>query len=76
MVVCSNGLQLYMHQIVGIDLKTGTFLQPTTRKGKPRSPKVARLMEKLPQPYPSTKASTNFLSFSSKALLIPFGFHI
>jgi hypothetical protein len=83
-ISCVNGpwwfvqmwLQLYMHQIVGIDLNNGTFLQPTTRKGKPRSPKVARLMEKLPQPYPSTKTSANFLSSSSKVLPIPFGSHI
>jgi hypothetical protein len=83
-ISCVNGpwwfvqmlLQLYMHQIVGIDINNRYFPQPTTRKGKLRSPKVARLMEKLPQPYPSTKTSTNFLSSSSKALPIPFRFHI
>jgi hypothetical protein len=55
---------------------TGAFLQPTTRKGKPRAPKVAILMEKLPQPCPSAKTLANFLSSSSKVLPIPFGFHI
>jgi hypothetical protein len=61
---------------LALTLTTGTFLQPTTRKGKPISPKVAKLMEKLPQPCPSTKTLANFLSSSSKASPIPFGFCI
>jgi hypothetical protein len=55
---------------------TGAFLQPTRRKGKPRAPKVARLVEKLPQPSPSTKTLANFLSSSSNVLPILFGSHI
>jgi hypothetical protein len=63
-------LQLYMHRSLVLTSTTGTFLQPTTRKGKPRAPKVAKLMEKMPQPCQSTKTLTNFLSSSSEVLPI------
>jgi hypothetical protein len=80
-ISCVNGpwwfvqmwLQLYMHQIVGIDFNIDIFLHPTIRKGKFRIPKVAKLMEKLPQPYPLTRTSANSLNFSSKVSPIPFG---
>jgi hypothetical protein len=83
-ISCVNGpwwfvqmwLQLYMHQIVAVDLNNRYFLQPITRNGKPRAPKVAKLMEKLPPLCPSTKALANFLSSSSEVLPTPFGFHI
>jgi hypothetical protein len=78
-ISCVNGpwwfvqmwLQLYMHQIVAIDLNNRHFL-----KGKPRTPKAAKLMEKLPPLYPSTKALANFLSSSSEGLPTLSGFHI
>jgi hypothetical protein len=54
----------------------GTSLQPTTRKVKPRAPKVAKLMEKLPPLCSSIKALANFLSSSSEVLPILVGFHI
>jgi hypothetical protein len=53
-----------------------SFLQPTTKKGKPRSPKVAKFMEKLPQPCILIKAFANFLSSSSEVLTTLSGFHI
>jgi hypothetical protein len=53
-----------------------TSLQPITRKGKPRAPKVAKLMERLPPLCPSTKALVNSLSSSSEVLPTLFGFHI
>jgi hypothetical protein len=55
---------------------TGISLHPTIRKEKLRSPKVAKLMEKLPQPYPLTRTSAKSLSFSLKVSPIPFGFLI
>jgi hypothetical protein len=58
-------LQLYMHQIVGIDINNRYFPQPTTRKGKLRSPKVARLMDKLPQPYPCQLFELFFKGFTN-----------
>jgi hypothetical protein len=54
----------------------GTSLQPTTRKVKPRAPKVAKLVEKLPPLCSSIKALANFLSSSSEVLPILVGFHI
>jgi hypothetical protein len=83
-IPCVNGpwwfvqmwLQLYMHQIVAIDLKNRTSLQPTTRKEKPRAPKAAKPMEKLPPLCLLTKALANYLSSSSEVLPTLFGFHI
>jgi hypothetical protein len=68
-------LQLYMHQIVGIDLNTRLFPSANYKEGEPRAPKFAKLMEKLPQPCLSIKALANFLSSSSEVLPILFGFH-
>jgi hypothetical protein len=81
-ISCVNGpwwfvqmwLQLYMHQIVGIDLNNW-FFPSANYKEKLKAPKFARLMEKLLQPHPSAKTLANFLSSSSKVLPIPFGFH-
>jgi hypothetical protein len=53
-------LQLYMHQIVGIDLNNRHFPSANYKEGKSRSPKVARLMEKLPRWCPSTQTLANF----------------
>jgi hypothetical protein len=64
-----------MHQIVAIDLNNRHF-PSTNYKGKPRAPKVAKLMEKLPPLYPSTKALVNLLSSSSEVLPTLFVFHI
>jgi hypothetical protein len=69
-------LQLYMHQIVAIDLNNRHFPSTNYKEGETRSPKPAKCMEKLPSLYPSTKALANFLSFSSEVLPILFGFHI
>jgi hypothetical protein len=69
-------LQLYMHQIIGIDLNNRRFPSANYKEGKPRAPKVAKLMEKLPQPCSSTKTLANFLSSSSEVLPILFGSHI
>jgi hypothetical protein len=44
----------------------GISLHPAIRKEKLRSPKDAKPMEKLPQPYPLIKMSVNFLSSSSE----------
>jgi hypothetical protein len=54
----------------------GSSLQPITRRVKPRAPKVAKLMEKLPPLCPSIKALANFLSSSSEVLSILFGFYL
>jgi hypothetical protein len=55
---------------------TDVSLHPTIRKGKLRSPKVAKLMEKLLQPYPLTRTSAKSLSFSLKFSPILFSFPI
>jgi hypothetical protein len=78
-ISCVNGpwwfvrmwLQLYMHQIVGINLNNLTI-----RKEKPRSQKDVKLMVKLPQPLSLIKISVNSLNSSSEVSPIPFGFLI
>jgi hypothetical protein len=83
-ISCVNGpwwfvqmwLQLYMHKIVSIDLNNRRFPSSNYKEGEPRAPKVAKLMEKLPQPCLSTKTLANFLSSSSEVLPILFGSHI
>jgi hypothetical protein len=73
-ISCVNGpwwfvqmwLQLYMHQIVNINLNNSHFPYPATMKEKLRLPEDAKLMEKLLQPYLLTKMSVNFLISSSK----------
>jgi hypothetical protein len=83
-ISCVNGpwwfvqiwLQLYMHQIVGIDLNNQHFPSSNYKEGEAQITKVAKLMEKLPQPYPLTRTSAKSLSFSSKVSPIPFGFLI
>jgi hypothetical protein len=82
-ISCVNGpwwfvqmwLQLYMHQIVAIDLNNRHF-PSTNYKEKPRIPKAVKPMEKLLPLCPSTKALANVLSSSSEVLLTLFGFHI
>jgi hypothetical protein len=83
-ISCVNGpwrfvqmwLQLYMHQTVAIDHNNQHFPSTNYKEGKPRAPKVAKLMEKLPPLCPSTKALANFLSSSSEVLSTLFGFHV
>jgi hypothetical protein len=66
-------LQLYMHQIVGIDLNNRRFPSANYKERKTHCTKGCQTMEKLSQPCPSTKTLANFLSSSSKVLPIPFG---
>jgi hypothetical protein len=68
-------LQLYMHQIVGINLNNRLF-PSSGYKEKFRSQKDAKPMVKLPQLYPSTKTSVNSLNSFSEVSPIPFGFLI
>jgi hypothetical protein len=83
-ISCVNGpwwfvqmwLQLYMHQIVGIDLNNWRFPSSNYKEGEFKSPKNVKLMEKLPQPYLLIRISVNSLSFSSEVSPIPFGFLI
>jgi hypothetical protein len=83
-ISCVNGplcfvqmwLQLYIHQIIGIDLNKQRFPSANYKEGETRALKVAKLMEKLPQPCPSTKTLANFLSSASEVLPILFGSHI
>jgi hypothetical protein len=74
--LCRCGCNYICTRLLLLISTIGTSPQPTTRKGKPRPPKTAKLMEKLPPPYPSTKALTNFLSSSSEVLLTLFGSNI
>jgi hypothetical protein len=53
----------------------GNFLQPTTRMGKNRSTKAAKLMEKLLPLYQSTKTLVSSLSSFSKVSPTPSGSH-
>jgi hypothetical protein len=83
-IFCVNGpwwfvqmcLQLYMPQIVVVDLNSRHFPSTNYKEGKTRAPKVAKLMEKLPLLCPSIKASANSLSSSLEVLPTLFGFHI
>jgi hypothetical protein len=83
-IPCVNGpwwfiqmwLQLYMHQIVGIDLNNRHFPSTNYKEGENRLTKAAKLMEKLLPLYPSTKILASSLNSSSKVLPIPFGSHI
>jgi hypothetical protein len=80
-ILCVNGpwwfvqmwLQLYMHQIVNIDLNSRLSPHPAITKGKLKSPEDAKPMGKLLQPFPLIKMSVSFLSSSSKVSLILFG---
>jgi hypothetical protein len=65
-----------MHRIVNIISTIGTSLHPPIRKERLRSPKDAKPMEKLLQPYPLIKMSANSLSSSLEVSPIPFGFLI
>jgi hypothetical protein len=83
-IPCVNGpwsfiqmwLQLYMHQIVGIDINNRHFPSTSYREGENRLTKAAKLMEKLLPLYPSTKILASFLNSSSKVLPILSGSHI
>jgi hypothetical protein len=83
-ISCVNGhwwfvqmwLQLYMHQIIAIDLNNRHFPSTNYKEGETQSTMAAKPMEKLPPLCPSTKALANFLSSSSEALPTLFGFHI
>jgi hypothetical protein len=58
-------------RLLVLTLTIDIFLHPTIRKGKFRSPKVAKLMEKLPQPYPLTKTLANFFELFFKGFTNP-----
>jgi hypothetical protein len=83
-IPCVNGpwwfiqmwLQLYMHQIVGIDLNNRHFPSTNYKEGENISTKAAKLMEKLLPLYPSTKIWASSSSSFSKALPTPSGSHI
>jgi hypothetical protein len=83
-IPCVNGpwwfiqmwLQLYMHQIVAIDLNNRHFPSTNYKKEKPRAPKAAKPMEKLLPLCLSIKPLANYSSSSSEVLPIPFGSHI
>jgi hypothetical protein len=80
-ILCVNGpwwfvqmwVQLYMHQIVNIDLNNRFLLHPAITKGKLKSLEDAKPMGKLLQLFPLIKMSASFSSSSSKASLTLFG---
>jgi hypothetical protein len=80
-ILCVNGpwwfvqmlLQLYMHQIVSIDLNNPLFPSSSYNEGEAQLPEDAKLMGRPLQLFSLIKMSVNFLSSSSEASLIPFG---
>jgi hypothetical protein len=83
-IPCVNGpwwfvqmwLQLYMHQIVAINLNNRHFPSTNYKEGETRAPKAAKPMDKLLPLCLSTKTWANYLSSSSEVLPILFSSHI
>jgi hypothetical protein len=80
-ILCVNGpwwfvqmwLQLYMHQIVNIDLNNRLFPSSNYKEGEAQITRGCQTHGKLLQLFPLIKMSVSFSSSSSEASLILFG---
>jgi hypothetical protein len=83
-IPCVNGpwlfvhmcLQLYMHQIVTIDLNNRHFPSSNYKEGETQSTKSCQTYGEVASTCLSTKTLANYLSSSLEVLPILFGFHI
>jgi hypothetical protein len=69
-------LQLYMHQIVAIDLNNRHFPSTNYKEGETQSTKGCQTYGEAASTVSIKKALANYLSFSSEVLPTLFGFHI